>query len=57
MNSLVVLGWYVPPKEGVRLQWGRYMTGFSATSKIPEHKVTTVTFTFGHLVIQTIIGA
>ncbi len=57
MNSFVTLGRCVPPKEGVMSPWGRYMSSLPATVEHPEMKIVVATFGFGHLLLQSLIGA
>lgn len=56
-NSLVVLGKYDPPEVGVMMPWGRLMKRSPAEGAHPAADIVMVTFAFGHLVIQILIGA
>jgi hypothetical protein len=56
-DSLVVLGKYLPPNEGVFMPWGRLMKESPAEGAYPAASIVIVTFAFGHLVLQVLIGA
>jgi len=56
-NSLVVLGRYLPPKQGVFMPWGRLMKEYPADGVRPAASIVIVTFAFGHLALQVLVGA
>lgn len=57
LNSIVRVGRFERPPQGVMLRWGRHMGNVALTKEHPPMNLVTVTLAIGFLMAQVVIGA